>query len=115
LGGNRQRSLRGEHQVRRENGDGNIGTGQAQSSSVRTLNNDTRVDLRWERSADRWFNEALLTYEDVTFNPTGVGGGVNGANYTYAVTNDNTMLATNGIDPRSSRTRARRAGPWGMS
>jgi len=31
--------------VRRENGDGNIGTGQAQSSSVRTLNNDTRVDL----------------------------------------------------------------------
>ncbi len=98
--------------VRRENGDGNIGTGQAQSSSVRTLNNDTRVDLRWERSADRWFNEALLTYEDVTFNPTGVGGGVNGANYTYAVTNDNTMLATNGIDPRSVQDKGQKG--WAL-
>jgi outer membrane receptor protein involved in Fe transport len=98
--------------VRRENGDGNIGTGQAQSSSVMTLNTDTRVDLRWERSSDRWFNEALLTYEDVFFNPTGVGGGVNGADYTYAVTNDNTLLATNGIDPRSVQNKGQKG--WAL-
>jgi outer membrane receptor protein involved in Fe transport len=98
--------------VRRENGDGNIGTGQAQSSSVVTLNTDTRVDLRWERSSDRWFNEALLTYEDVSFNPTGVGGGANGADYTYAVTNDSLLLATNGIDPRSVQDKGQKG--WAL-
>ena len=100
--------------VRRENGDGNIGTGQAQSSSVVTDNTDTRVDLRWERSSDRWFNEALLTYEDVFFNPTGVGvsGGANGADYTYAVTNDSLLLATNGIDPRAVQNKGQKG--WAL-
>jgi outer membrane receptor protein involved in Fe transport len=101
--------------VRRENGDGNIGTGQALSSSVVTLNNDTRVDLRWERSSDRWFNEALLTYEDAFFNPTGVGGGggVNGADYTYQPTNDSTLLATNGIDPRAVQNKGQKG--WALA
>jgi len=99
--------------VRRENGDGNIGTGQAQSSSVVTDNTDTRVDLRWERSSDRWFNEALLTYEDVFFNPTGVGAGTNGADYTYQPTNDNTMLSTNGIDPRAVQNKGQKG--WAVS
>ncbi len=94
--------------VRRESGDGNIGTGQAKSSSLVTDNTDTRVALRWERSADRWFNEVLVTYEDAFYNPTGVGVGTNGADYTYQPTNDSLLLATDGIDPRGFQNKGQK-------
>ena len=97
-----------ESKVRRETGDGNIGTGQAKSSSIVTENTDTRVDLRWERSADRWFNTVLLTYEDAFYNPTGVTGGANGADYTYKPTNDSLLLATDGIDPRAFQNKGQK-------
>jgi outer membrane receptor protein involved in Fe transport len=97
-----------ESKVRRETGDGNIGTGQAKSSSYVTENTDTRVDLRWERSADRWFNTVLLTYEDAFYNPTGVSGGANGADYTYRPTNDTTLLTTDGIDPRTFQNKGQK-------
>jgi len=98
-----------ESKVRRETGDGSIGTGLAKSSSIVSGNTDTRVDLRWQRSADRWFNEVLLTYEDAFYNPTGATpGSANGADYTYKVTNDTTMLATDGIDPRAFQNKGQK-------
>jgi len=97
-----------ESKVRRETGDGNIGTGQAKSSSTVTDNTDTRIDLRWERSADRWFNTVLLTYEDAFYNPTGVTGGANGADYTYRPTSDSLLLVTDGIDPRAFQNKGQK-------
>jgi outer membrane receptor protein involved in Fe transport len=99
--------------VRRESGDANIGTGQAKSSSVVTDNTETRVDLRWERSADRWFNSVLATYEDAFYNPTGVGAGTNGADYTYRPTNDSLLLATDGIDPRAFQNKGQKG--WALA
>ncbi len=50
------------------------------------INKDKRATLRWERSADRWFNEVLFTVEDTESNPfpTGIGNGI-----TYAYLNRN--------------------------
>jgi outer membrane receptor protein involved in Fe transport len=98
-----------ESKVRRETGDGNIGTGQAKSSSIVADNNDTRIDLRWQRSADRWFNETLFTYEDTFYNPTGATpGSTNGADYTYLPTNDSNILITDGIDPRAFQNKGQK-------
>ncbi len=98
-----------ESKVRRESGDGNIGTGQAKSTSIVADNTDTRVDLRWERSADRWFNTVLLTYEDAFYNPAGATpGSTNGADYTYRPTNDSLLLSTDGIDPRAFQNKGQK-------
>ena len=98
-----------ETKVRRETGDGGIGTGLAKSTSVVTDNTDTRVDLHWQRGADRWFNEVLFTYEDTFFNPAGATpGSTNGADYTYKLTNDSNILATDGIDPRAFQNKGQK-------
>jgi hypothetical protein len=56
--------------VRREDQLDGIGTALAASSAHTNKNNDTRVDLRWERSAERWFNKVLVTYEDASYAPS---------------------------------------------
>jgi outer membrane receptor protein involved in Fe transport len=42
------------------------------------INKDERATLRWERSADTWFNEVLFSVEDTESNPfpTGIGNGI---------------------------------------
>ena len=98
-----------ESKVRRETGDGGFGTGQAKSTAIVADNTDTRVDLRWQRGADRWFNEVLGTYEDTFYNPAGATPGTtNGANYTYQVTGDSQILATDGIDPRAFQNKGQK-------
>ena len=54
----------------------------AASAGIDTTNNDTRIDARWQHSADNWFNELLLTYEKAFNDPSSFGLG-NGAAYTY--------------------------------
>jgi outer membrane receptor protein involved in Fe transport len=64
----------------------NIGVGQAASSAISVINNDTRFTLRWQHSADWFFNDLLYTHQ-ATFNaPSSIGIG-NGA--TYAIQADN--------------------------
>jgi len=88
--------------VRRETQALNIGTGRAKSQSIETKNDDTRVDLRWQRTADRWFNELLLTYEDVVNAPTPISFG-NGAQYTNQLSNDALILATGPSTPLAAQ------------
>jgi outer membrane receptor protein involved in Fe transport len=88
--------------VRRETQALNIGTGRAKSQSIETKNNDTRVDLRWQRTADRWFNELLFTYEDVLNAPTPISFG-NGAQYTNQLANDALILATGPSTPLAAQ------------
>jgi outer membrane receptor protein involved in Fe transport len=97
-----------ESKIRREDGLGNIGPGLALSSSLETLNHDNRVDLRWQRSADRWFNEVLATYEDAFFTPTGVNSTTNGADYTNGTNNDAVILVTSGVDPRATQNKGQK-------
>jgi outer membrane receptor protein involved in Fe transport len=97
--------------VRDETGQGDqTGTGVAASAAVDTDNNDKRVELSWKHSADRWFNELQLTYEDAFFVPHISHGGVNGSTYTFhnGPANDPTILATDGADPRAGQNKGQK-------
>ena len=89
--------------VRRETQATQIGVGLAASAKVDVLNNDTRIDLRWQRTEDWFFNELLLTYEDAYYEPTASSFG-NGSQYTYQpLGNDPLILAVGPADPRSNQ------------
>lgn len=61
-----------------------VGGQRASEHGRDVINNDERATLRWERSADTWFNEVLFSVEDTEINPfpTGIGNGT-----TYAALN----------------------------
>src|SRR5207244_4382105 len=78
----------------------------ALSASFDTLNNDKRFDVRWEHSADRWFNQVVATYEDSFTSPTPNAFG-NGAIYTWQPAgpltgNDQTIITTGPAEPRAA-------------
>lgn len=71
------------------------------SAGTNAVNDDTRIDARWQHSADHWHNDALVTYEKTNDNPTPVTIG-NGQIYTFAgLTNNNTIIEVGGADPRA--------------
>jgi outer membrane receptor protein involved in Fe transport len=75
---------------RKENQIENIGVAQAASSAISVINNDTRFTLRWEHSADWFFNDLLFTHQD-TFNaPSSLGIG-NGSIYFSQATNQQVL------------------------
>ncbi|RDS82136.1 hypothetical protein DWU98_08795 [Dyella monticola] len=57
------------------------GTGEAASTAVNLINYDRRFDIRWDHSADSWFNRLQFTYENAFYKPTPVEFG-NGSVYT---------------------------------
>jgi outer membrane receptor protein involved in Fe transport len=94
--------------VRRENQADGIGPAEAQSSSVLVANNDTRVDLRWQHSADLWTNEALVTYEK-TFNAPQSFGFGNGSVYTYHQgTQDTNIIDVGPASPLSTQNKGQK-------
>ena len=95
--------------IRRETSLGDqAGTGVASSASLETTNNDSRIALRWEHDGKGYFNEVLLTHEDVVFSPAGKNGSVNGATYTNRTNNDARILSTDGIDPRATQYKSQK-------
>jgi outer membrane receptor protein involved in Fe transport len=88
--------------VRRETQATNIGVGKAVSSNVAVLNNDTRFDLRWQRTGDWFYNELLFTYEDAYYQPAATTFG-NGFTYTYQPTQDQQILEVGPADPRANQ------------
>jgi outer membrane receptor protein involved in Fe transport len=98
--------------VRRESQAGIDAGSTALSASFDTINNDKRFDLRWERSADRWFNELLVTYEDSFNSPTANAFG-NGAVYTWQAAgfmngNDQTIVVTGPASPLSEQNKGQK-------
>jgi outer membrane receptor protein involved in Fe transport len=94
--------------VRKENQADNIGVAQAESASIDVKNNDTRIDARWQHSADAWFNEVMVGYEK-TFNaPSSIGYG-NGATYTadppIANYNEQTIVNTGPASPLATQNK----------
>ncbi len=89
-------------QDREENQEDNVGGATAHSAGVETDNYDRRVDLRWEHSADRWFNELLFTHEDSFNNPLPLTYG-NGSVYTVPNQQDTQELAIGGASPLSAQ------------
>lgn len=96
--------------LRRENSSNSqAGVGQAASTAIVTQNNDTRADLRWEHTADRWYNEAIVTYEDAFFQPTAQDKNSNGFDYTYINgTGDTGIINTGSPDPRATQNKGQK-------
>ena len=57
-----------------------VGAQSAATHGRDAINKDERATLRWERSADSWFNEVLFTLEDTESNPFPISIG-NGISY----------------------------------
>jgi outer membrane receptor protein involved in Fe transport len=93
--------------VRNETQVDGISQGSAPSASQNIKTTDTRLDARWQHSADRWFNDALLTYEDTFYDKVGRNTG-NGIIYTVRDPNDATILETGAPDPRASQNKGQR-------
>jgi outer membrane receptor protein involved in Fe transport len=97
--------------VREESGDGDqTGTGVAATAAVDTDNNDKRMELSWKHSADRWFNELQLTYEDAFYVPHVRNSDQNGSTYTFhnGPSNDPTILSIDGADPRAGQNKGQK-------
>ncbi len=90
---------------------GNVGNQTAFSHGITTENFDRRFNLRWEHSADRWFNEVLATTEDSSNNPTPITFG-NGFIYTTPdpgnINNDAVLIAIEGADPRAGQVKGQK-------
>ena len=80
-------------QVRKDNQYDNIGGVTAASAGITTINDDTRLALRWQHSGEAYFNELLFTHEKAFNNPTPLQFG-NGQAYTYDPANNQTILLT---------------------
>lgn len=95
-------------QRRDEDTVGNVKDQTAYSHGIVTENYDRRYNLRWEHSADRWFNEVLATSEESFNNPTPITFG-NG--YAYSMpdgTNDPVLIAVEGGDPRAGQIKGQK-------
>jgi outer membrane receptor protein involved in Fe transport len=92
---------------RREDQSDNIGVGQAPSSSIVVKNNDDRIDLRWQHSADAWFNEVLLTHEKSFNSPSALNLG-NGYVYTFGPQNDAHIIDTAAASPLATQNKGQK-------
>ncbi|HSE11638.1 MAG TPA: TonB-dependent receptor, partial [Rudaea sp.] len=88
--------------VRKENQTDNVGNQTAESAGIDVKNNDTRIDGRWQHSADNWYNEVLLSYEKSFNDPSSFGLG-NGAAYTYGPKQDATIIITGPASPLATQ------------
>jgi outer membrane receptor protein involved in Fe transport len=96
-------------QVRKENQYDNIGDQTAASAGIVTINNDTRVSLRWQHSGDAYFNELLFTHEKAYNNPTPLNFG-NGSTYTYGPQQDANILITDAANALATQKKGQ-SGP----
>jgi outer membrane receptor for ferrienterochelin and colicin len=93
-------------QIRRETEDGNIGGQTAASAGIQTKNTDKRYELYWSHSADAWFNEFLLGYENAFNVPQQITSGV-GQVYTYG-SNNSLIVQTGAPDPRAEQNKGQK-------
>uniref|UniRef100_UPI002620AD9F TonB-dependent receptor domain-containing protein n=1 Tax=Oleiagrimonas sp. TaxID=2010330 RepID=UPI002620AD9F len=94
-------------QVRKENQYDNIGGATAASAGINTINNDTRMALRWQHSGYSYFNELLFTHEKAYNNPTSLGSG-NGQAYTWDPNNNQTILLTGAANALATQRKGQR-------
>jgi outer membrane receptor for ferrienterochelin and colicin len=72
-------------QYRDETQVANVGGTSAAGHGTNKINKDKRVNLRWQHSSDRWYNEFIVGTEDSENNPTPMSEG-NGTLYRYLYT-----------------------------
>ena len=93
--------------IRKEDQIDNVGDQTAASSGIDTKNDDKRIAARWQRSADRWFNELLVTYED-SFNSPSARSLGNGSTYTFQPSNDKNIVSVGPASPLSTQNKGQK-------
>jgi outer membrane receptor protein involved in Fe transport len=75
----------------------------AESAASTYVNDDNRVQLSWEHSSDRWFNEATVAFEDTEDSPskTSDAPGRQFVALGTAAGGFDPILQVDGVDPRS--------------
>lgn len=94
-------------QLRNENQADNVGGQTAASSGIQVKNTDKRYELMWAHSADAWYNEFLLTYENAFYVPQQVTSGV-GQAYTFGPANNALILQVGAPDPRAEQNKGQK-------
>jgi outer membrane receptor protein involved in Fe transport len=89
---------------RKENQIENIGIAQAASSAISVINNDTRFTLRWQHSADWFFNDLLFTHQAAFNAPSSLGLG-NGSTYVVASNNFNQIVDVGPASPLATQNK----------
>jgi outer membrane receptor protein involved in Fe transport len=89
---------------RKENQIENIGIAQAASSAISVINNDTRFTLRWQHSADWFFNDLLFTHQAAFNAPSSLGVG-NGSTYVAASDNFNQIVEVGPASPLATQNK----------
>ena len=92
---------------RNENAIVGTGTGVAASSALNQINFDRRFDIRWDHSADSWFNRLQLTYENAFFKPSAINLG-NGSTYTPSDNQNQSILTVGAADPRGTQDKGQK-------
>jgi hypothetical protein len=72
----------------------NVGGNQAPSFGSNSVNNEKRVDLRWQHTSDSWLNDAHLTYEDTEWGPRPLSNGYASVYTDHTTSNDSVILLT---------------------
>ena len=94
-------------QIRNETQIGEIGDTGAASNGINTKNDVKRYELYWSHSADAWFNEFLLSYQNAFWVPTPINQGI-GQTYTFGPANNATILETGAPDPRAGQNKGQK-------
>ncbi len=87
--------------IRKEQQRGHVGGVNSASSALEIQNTDKRYALKWDHSANLWFNELILSHQYTFFQPTPLSNG-NGYAYTYRLPQiDPLIIRTGSPDPRA--------------
>lgn len=84
-----------------------VGGTSAATAAVNTLNTDKRADLRWDHSADSWFNRLQATYENASYHPTPIIAG-DGSQYVATGLSQTQTILVTGAGPLSEQDKGQK-------
>lgn len=92
---------------RDENSITGVGGTTSASSAITNINTDKRYDIRWQHSADHWFNEVTATYENAVFNPTALNIG-DGSVFTEVQPNNPVIIDIGPASPLATQNKGQK-------
>ncbi|NII09435.1 TonB-dependent receptor [Oleiagrimonas sp. C23AA] len=93
--------------IRKETAVSGIGNQTAASAAINKINDDKRFNLKWDHSAEAWFNELIIGHQDTVYNPSPRSYG-NGYIYTSGVQNPKTIITTGPASPLAAQDKSQK-------
>lgn len=76
------------------------------SAGLNTINYDKRYVIRWDHSADSWFNSLQATYEDAFYHPDPILSGI--GNAYFPSNNQNQLIVQTGNSPLAEQDKGQK-------